>query len=86
MHTQYQRGEKKSGASWNIWGAACRGAPCIPRKALDFPQARRDKGFVPPPVERFLVALEVCWPSFRLLQERPTGVFCAALQILPTLL
>ena len=53
MHTPYQRGEEKSGAPWNIWGAARRGEPFMPRKALDFPQARRGKGLVPPPVDIF---------------------------------
>ena len=53
MHTPYRRGEEKSGAPWNTWGAARRGAPFMPRKALDFPQARRDKGEVPQPVDIF---------------------------------
>ena len=53
MHTPYQRGEEKSGAPWNKWGGARRGAPFMPRKALDFPQARRDKGLVPHPVDIF---------------------------------
>ena len=51
MHPLYQRGEEKSGAPWNKWGGARRGAPFMPRKALDFPQARRDKGFVSQPVD-----------------------------------
>ena len=67
MHTAYRRGEEKSGAPWNTWGEARRGAPFMPRKALDFPQARRDKGVFLTPLIFSPAASEVVIVSRRRL-------------------